>query len=480
MNLGQVYTKDMVADFMVGLLDLPKSATIVDPCFGQGVFIRSLQKAEYKNITGIEIDPDTFKKVKVQDFSECSLQNIDFFQYNPHEEVDGFVLNPPYVRQEEIDDMSNWGVSKENILKRCGDFQIYSKANLYLYFIARCITLLRNGGQMVAIFPNAWLNTPDGKAFYAQLLQKGVVNNIIQVCGYPFVGNPLVDVMILKFTKGKTGETKEETLFVDDDSLTIKESFKQLKFESLDCVPLSTIAKVRRGVTTGYNKVFINPPLQSSDIKVDILSSPKDVKGYSTRGARFDKLLSIGESREMSSDIKAYIKEAEALILKEKTPKTLTNLIKEGKKWYSIPVPEISNVVFPYIIRDSIRFILNDAEVIARDNFYTISTKYNPYLIMGMLNSIFVFSQLESCGKTYGKGLLKIQKYDVDNIVIPNPSSISESDKKGLIRCAKSLIKTNDKKYIIATTKILSKYYNIDNIVDIYKTQKNNRLKYEL
>ena len=72
------------------------------------------------------------------------------------------------------------------------------------------------------------------------------------------------------------------------------------------------------------------------------------------------------------------------------------------------------------------------------------------------------------------------QKYDVDNIVIPNPSSISESDKKGLIRCAKSLIKTNDKKYIIATTKILSKYYNIDNIVDIYKTQKNNRLKYEL
>ena len=89
-----------------------------------------------------------------------------------------------------------------------------------------------------------------------------------------------------------------------------------------------------------------------------------------------------------------------------------------------------------------------------------------------MLNSIFVFSQLETCGKSYGNGLLKIQKYDVDNIVIPNPSNISESDQQGLIKCAKSLIKTNDTKYVIEATKILSKYYHIDNIEDIYKSQK--------
>ena len=84
------------------------------------------------------------------------------------------------------------------------------------------------------------------------------------------------------------------------------------------------------------------------------------------------------------------------------------------------------------------------------------------------------------CGKSYGNGLLKIQKYDVDNIVIPNPSNISKEDQNELVKCAKSLIKTNDTKYVIETTKILSRYYHIDNIEDIYKSQKNNRLKYEL
>ena len=54
MNLGQVYTKDKVAVFMVSRLDLPKNAAIVDPCFGQGVFIRSLQKANYSNLTGVK------------------------------------------------------------------------------------------------------------------------------------------------------------------------------------------------------------------------------------------------------------------------------------------------------------------------------------------------------------------------------------------------------------------------------------------
>ena len=480
MNLGQVYTKEIVADFMVGLLDLPKSSLVVDPCFGQGVFINSLQKAKYSNLIGIEIDSHTYDKVIKGSLSRCNLLNIDFFQFDPEIPIDGFVLNPPYVRQEEIDDMEILGVSKDSILKKCGDFKIYSKANLYLYFIARCVNLLKDRGQFIAIFPNAWLNTPDGKGFYSQLLQKGTVNNLIQVCGFPFVGNPLVDVMILKFTKGVTGTTKEETLFVKDDTLIIEEGFKQLEFESQDCVPLSSIAKIRRGVTTGCNKIFINPLLKSDESKIDILSSPKDVQGYCTKGSRFDKLLSLSENIPITAEIETYIKDAESFILKENSPKTLLNLIKKGKKWYSISIPEISSIIFPYIIRDNVRFILNDAKVIARDNFYTISSNFDPYLILGLLNNLFVFSQLELCGKSYGNGLLKIQKYDIDNIVVPNPSNIEETDKKELVRYAKSLIKSNDTKYIIDLTKVLSKYYHIENIEDIYQSQKSNRLKYEL
>ena len=61
-----------------------------------------------------------------------------------------------------------------------------------------------------------------------------------------------------------------------------------------------------------------------------------------------------------------------------------------------------------------------------------------------------------------------------------NIEQISEADKKALINCSKSLIKTNEQKYVSEATTILAKYYKIENIEEIYNSQKSNRLKYEL
>jgi tRNA1(Val) A37 N6-methylase TrmN6 len=475
MNLGQVYTKRIVADFMVDLLDLPKNSNVVDPCFGRGVFIESLLAKKYTNITGVEIDKETYNTINFSDFSEVSLLNQDFFSYES-DSVDGFILNPPYVRQEEIDDLKVLGVSKDAIALKCGDFNIYSKANLYIYFIARCITLLRDGGQLVAIFPNAWLNTPDGKGFLFQMETKGTVNNLIQVNGNPFVGNPLVDVMILKFTKGGKSNCKKETLIVDDKQLSLSEVQGHLEFSLEDCVPLSSIASIRRGVTTGFNKVFINPKIQETGNTVDILSTPKDVQGYSTKASILDKLLYIEENKPLSAEIKHYLDNAEKEILMEEKPKTLVRLIQEGKQWFNIRLPLASDIIFPYIIRDNVRFIYNEAKVIARDNFYTISSDIDTYLLVALLNNMYVYSQLEVCGKSYGKGLLKIQKYDVDSIVIPNPSRIDKALKKDLIKLAKSLIISGDVEVIADITNKLSGFYKIDNIKNIYCSQKKNRL----
>jgi len=478
MNLGQVYTKDLVASYMVGLLDLPKNAHVVDPCFGRGVFVKHLLKSGFTNITGVEIDPDTYNQINISEFQGVTLENKDFFCYSSPT-IDAFVLNPPYVRQEEIDDMELLGVTKDSIVGKCGDFKIYSKANLYLYFIARCIALLPTNGQMVAIYPNAWLNTPDGRGFLDQIKSKGRINNLIQVKGYPFVGNPLVDVMIMKFTKDSKGDTKEETMVVTDNSLTLEPGQKELDIKSLNCIPLSSIAKVRRGITTGFNRIFVNPTISNPDYITSILSSPKDVEGYSTINARLDNLLVIPNKDIEDESIKQYLICSEELILKEGKPKTIVEQIKNGKNWYSLNVPNPSDIIFPYIIRDNVRFIANEGRVVARDNFYVISGECSMYLLIALLNNLFVFSQLELFGKSYGNGLLKIQKYDVDNIVIPNPLNIDDSTQTILENYAKNLIKTGDKDIILSITTLLEKYYNVENIQDIYHSQKNNRLKYE-
>ena len=41
-DLGQVFTKGNVAQYMVSLFDLAKEAKIMDPCYGAGSFLDAL------------------------------------------------------------------------------------------------------------------------------------------------------------------------------------------------------------------------------------------------------------------------------------------------------------------------------------------------------------------------------------------------------------------------------------------------------
>ena len=46
-DLGQVFTKKSVAQFMISLCEIRPDDYILDPCFGAGVFIEELYKKGY-------------------------------------------------------------------------------------------------------------------------------------------------------------------------------------------------------------------------------------------------------------------------------------------------------------------------------------------------------------------------------------------------------------------------------------------------
>ena len=146
MNLGQVYTKQAVSDYMVGLSSLKKRATVLDPCFGHGVFISVLLEKTDFFIDGVEIDESSFAVFENPDVERCHLMNCDFFDVEGV--YDGIIMNPPYVRQEEIDKLAPLGVTKQKLQSACWMMNISAKANLYMYFILRAIMLLRQGGEL--------------------------------------------------------------------------------------------------------------------------------------------------------------------------------------------------------------------------------------------------------------------------------------------------------------------------------------------
>lgn len=480
MNLGQVYTKPIVADYMVDLFDLPSGSRVLDPCFGGGVFVNSILRRTSFNVDAVEIDVDSFCKLQNKNRPRLNLFCGDFFKHKSYLPYDGVIMNPPYVRQEDIDGLASLGVSKIKLKDACGDVEIPKKANLYIYFIIYAVRLMRLGGQLIVIFPNSWKNTPIGNFLRGFLNGIGYIANDISVNGNPFVGDPLVDVCIIRFIKGEKGATALTTIRIDPDNITdVTEAEHAPDFSSSALCNLGSVAKIKRGLTTFYNDVFINPPIFDSTYLFDIVSSPKSVLGMSTKRCSLDKVLIIPEGAEISEELHDYLETSKANIISQNKPKTLLHKIANSEVWYCLTPQHPAPVIFPYIIRYKPRFILNNGCYMARDNFYLLSSNLEKGLFVALLNNYYIFFQLELCGKSYGNGILKIQKYDVDNILIVNPKLISQADEKRLSELGLKYSETGNEDLLDAISDILNPYYNIPDIKQFYTKRKSKRLKYE-
>ena len=113
MDLGQVFTNRNIARFMASLFTLDANATMLDPCFGTGVFLEALDSLGFKNVTGYEIDSTLYDEV-LSKFKKCKLYNEDFLSSQLNH-FDGIIMNPPYIRQEKIDGLSPLGVTKNKL-----------------------------------------------------------------------------------------------------------------------------------------------------------------------------------------------------------------------------------------------------------------------------------------------------------------------------------------------------------------------------
>ena len=114
-------------------------------------------------------------------------------------------------------------------------------------------------------------------------------------------------------------------------------------------------------------------------------------------------------------------------------------------------------------MRDRKKFILNEANLIARDNFYEIKPKFkiDKYLLFAILNSRITSLFLEDIGRSHGKGILKIQKYELEKLKIVNPDSISKQDQQLLTKLGLGLSKSSEKdalQYITKIDKVLLQY----------------------
>ena len=482
MDLGQVFTSKVIAGFMASQFNLDKSARILEPCFGSGAFLEACQNQGYSSLEGCEIDDELFYVVK-EKYPEYKLFCRDFLSFEPSEKYEGIIMNPPYVRQEKIDDLEELGISKGHLRKNPIYNGLPSTANLYMYCLIKAIDLLKENGQLIVIFPSSWMQARSGSGFKKLLFLNTTLTDEIYVSGDVFEKNALVDVVILKLIKSKQKKVVKKTICMEltDGKLVERHQENAEMTLALD-VPFDTYSKVRRGLTTGWNTMFINPSIPGNKrgkyIK-KIISTPKAVVGYNTNSALTDELLMISTGENLDVEIGDYIHSFETILEKNKKPKTLYEKVRHTKEWYTLNSVDSDGILFSYFVRNEMKFVMNTTNVIARDNFYIIYPGIDKYLMFALLNNYYTYYQLELIGKKYGAGLLKLQRYDIENLKFIDVDKISDEDHKLLISLSKDLVDNSNQSNIEKITRIISKYVGIDtqNIIQAYEEIKRKRLE---
>lgn len=482
MDLGQVFTGEAVAEYMASLFSCGKDSRILEPCFGGGAFLKACKKSGYVNVDGCEIDADLFDMTR-QQYPDYRLFCEDFLSYVPKYKYDGIIMNPPYVRQEKIDDLEELGITKEFLRKNPIYDGLPSTANLYMYFLLKAIDLLSDGGELVVIFPSSWMKARIGINFNKLLYSNTSLIREVYVNGDVFEKDALVDVVILKLVKSINLVCNPETVYMELQDGKLIEKYTQSNEMKLNLnKPFCTYSNVRRGLTTGWNTMFINPNV-SADVKRrfirKIISTPKAVSGYNTDTAATDELLMISPGELLDVEMLQYIKEFEEQLSKEKKPKTLYEKTKQSKEWYTLNSIDSDGILFSYFVRNDIKFVMNTANTIARDNFYIIYPRINKYLMFALLNNYYTYFQLEKIGKKYGAGLLKLQRYDIENLKFIDVDELVPDDMEKLIALAKDLVENSNTDNIRKITEILADYTGLDfvSITRAYEEIKKQRLE---
>jgi type I restriction-modification system DNA methylase subunit len=202
---------------------------------------------------------------------------------------DAVIGNPPYVRQETIGDLKNY-------LQK-GYKTFHGTADLYVYFIERGISLLRNNGYFSYIVANKWMRTN-----YAEPLRKWLkaqdIEEIVDFGDLPVFQDATTYPCIIRICKRTPSLTFESAqmkdlkftnlleyvslnsytvnkISLDDKGWSLSDEKTQNLLSKLKSKGISlkkyTNGKVYRGLITGLNEAFVI----NEDVKNDLIEKDK-------------------------------------------------------------------------------------------------------------------------------------------------------------------------------------------------------------
>lgn len=245
-SLGQVFTPPAVVRAMLALRR--NAGRVLEPACGDGAFLRELPGA-----VGIELDP-----------AHCppGALNVDFFAYPDAERFDTIIGNPPYVRFRDIPEATRARLAGEGLDAR---------ANLFLYFISKCLRHLAPGGELIFITPRDFLKSTSAVNLNRRLYAQGTITDAIELGDARVFEGAVPNCLIWRFEKDRFDR---RVRFADVGSRAGQSDLAAPRWQTrhlVECaghlmfareeypLRLSDIAAVKVGAVSGLDAVYADP-----------------------------------------------------------------------------------------------------------------------------------------------------------------------------------------------------------------------------
>ncbi|MFX1487229.1 MAG: class I SAM-dependent DNA methyltransferase [Promethearchaeota archaeon] len=190
-SLGQYMTPQLVAKFMASLISKPKTAKVLEPCAGEGIFLKTLDEKGFENITAYEVDEQLAK-------SSERIIHGDFLEIPPKPTFDVVIGNPPYVRWKNI--VPEW----RSLFKRSEYWNrvMNGLCDLTYAFIYHSVNLLGQRGELIFICPLFWTETLHAGRLREHLSKNGSLEALINLNEAKVFDEGSSTIIIFKYIKG--------------------------------------------------------------------------------------------------------------------------------------------------------------------------------------------------------------------------------------------------------------------------------------